>query len=339
MTLISCSLAFSGAPEVAQDMADAMGSSAAASQPAEEPVDAPEQPAPEEAAAEEAATRAVMGTEKVEGEGLLVAILDLKHGEADAGLASAIGQVITSEIAARDGYRALSRNELRQIIQNQAESTMLGCDTLECQADLAKLAAADRLVTGTLDTLEGAQVVTLSLIDPSGKPAAGEDEPSAPEVLQRSEVAWRGDPAELVRVVRPLLDRLLSGPDKSGLIGSLEVSTEAGATIFVDGQDRGSAPLDGPITGLSSGPHFVEIQKDGFGAASKHVVVQTGETEIVRISLEAEPYYTQWWFWTAVGGGAAVAVAGGTAIAIAALSGDTTVSVKVPLPAAVGGAQ
>jgi hypothetical protein len=276
------------------------------------------------AAAEAAAATALAGDVEKKGPERLVAVLDLKHAEESAPVANALAQVITSDVGARDDLKAISRNEIMSILAHQAEASMMGCEELSCMADIAKLVAADLLVTGTIDKVDdGALVVTLSLIDPS-----------EPKVLERTESAWRGDPAEIVLVARPMIDRLLAGPDKTGLIGGLEIFTEDGAVVAIDGEERGTAPLEGPITGLSSGVHVITLEKEGFVPARRDVVVETGQTAISRVSMEAEPYYTQWWFWTAVGGGAAVAIAGGTAIAIAAVQGDTTVNIK--LPAATG---
>ena len=138
-------------------------------------------------------------------------------------------------------------------------------------ADIAKLVAADLLISGTVGKVDdGALVVTLSLIDPAG-----------PTVVERSETAWRGDPAEIVLVARPMIDRLLAGPDKSALIGNLEVFTEAGAVIAIDGEERGSAPLESPITGLSSGVHVVTIEKEGFVPERRDVVVESVARDIL----------------------------------------------------------
>lgn len=262
----------------------------------------------------------------------IVAVLDLKtEGDVQA-LANALATVMATDISARDGLRAVSRNELKSLLAHNADASLLGCDSANCASDIAKLVDAQLVVSGTLGQVPVAEagggrplVLTLSLIEPSG-----------PAIVARADVTWRGAPEEIVGAVRPLLDRLFDGPAAAQYTGGLELFAPAGATVVVDGKEVGTAPLSAPVKDLGIGVHVVQVSAPGYVPAKKDVIVSRNETTIVRVLLEEEPYYTQWWFWTAVGGGTAVAVAGGTALALVALSQETPPSrvvVKAPLPA------
>jgi hypothetical protein len=70
--------------------------------------------------------------------------------------------------------------------------------------------------------------------------------------------------------------------------GSLRVlSSEADVEIFVDGEDKGRAPLSVPS--LKPGEHIVEGRKTKFKPLQQTVHVATGENAIVQLKLELAP--------------------------------------------------
>lgn len=259
----------------------------------------------------------------------LVAVLDLQHAPEDDALANALVTIVTSEVSARSELRAVSRSELQAVVNHQAEQALLGCDSVKCAADIATLVEADLVITGSVEKVGAAYVVALTLIDPT-----------VPEVKERVEATWRSNPEEIVLLVRPYVDRLFGGANAASYVGALDVLAPDGAQLFVDGKDVGIAPLGHPITDLSIGVHTLEVAQPGFVTDTRDLVITRGDTTVTRVELMEEPLLSQWWFWTAVGGGAAVAVAAGATVgtvAIIALSAPpaTTVSVKSPLPSTV----
>jgi len=93
--------------------------------------------------------------------------------------------------------------------------------------------------------------------------------------------------------------------DTSGVV--LVRSPNAGAAVKIDGQAAGNVPLE---LRLGPGSHEVIVSKEGYLPSKANVVVVTGETKSVDISLARKPsILTRWWFWTAIG----VVAAGGTA--------------------------
>ena len=235
----------------------------------------------------------------------LVAVLDLRHESRDEALANALAAVITSEVANREGLRALSRNELSAVLNHQAEQALLGCDSVKCAADIARLVEADRVISGGIERAGDALVLTLTLIDPT-----------VPEVKNRTEAVWRSSPEEMVLVIKPYIERLLGGEAAKTYTGSLEVLAPDGSTVHVNSKAQGNAPLKSAVTDLGIGIHTVEVTQDGYYSALRDVVVSRGETTLIRIELEAQPIWTQWWFWSAVGGAAVTATAAGTVLGL-----------------------
>ena len=85
-------------------------------------------------------------------EPLTVAVLDLKAGPGTEGIAKALTTLVTAEVGAQRGYRAVSRNELRAILSHQADQRLLGCEEAQCLADIGKLAQARRVIAGSIET-------------------------------------------------------------------------------------------------------------------------------------------------------------------------------------------
>jgi hypothetical protein len=273
--------------------------------PAPAPAPAPT-PAPAPAPEPEPDVAAAVITAIAPASDRIVAVLDFKPGLGAEGTAEALTTVVTAEVGARAGLKAISRNEIKAIVANQANAALLGCETPACAADLAKLANADLVIAGTVERLGAAHVLSMTLIDPS-----------VPAVLDRQEVAWRGAPDKMVGLARPYVDRLFAEGKAASYEGALEVFAPDGALVVVDGKELGRAPLAAPVRGLASGVHTIDVARDGFDSHHGEVIVARNETTIARVELVEQPFYTQWWFWGATGG--AVLVAGGVVAGITTL--------------------
>jgi hypothetical protein len=69
-----------------------------------------------------------------------------------------------------------------------------------------------------------------------------------------------------------------------GFVGTVEVrGAEAGATVIVDGRNRGTAPV--PPIRLSVGTHVVRVYKEGFEAFETRIDVPAGAAEVVDAKL------------------------------------------------------
>ncbi len=229
----------------------------------------------------------------------LVAVLDLKPSEGATAQASALTAMLTAEISAQKGFRAVSRNELQALLTHQATAQLVGCDEPRCAADVAHLANADFVVTGAVEKLEGATVVSLTLMN-----AGGDDGAS---ITGRQKAAWRGDDTELLLVMRPLVQRLFDSSNAHTHIGNVEVFVPEGAMLVLDDKEVGTAPVSA-LRDLSTGVHQLKLLKDGYSPETVDLVVSRNETTIVRVDMEPIPLTDQPWFWAAAGG---AAVAGG----------------------------
>jgi PEGA domain len=235
----------------------------------------------------------------------LVAVAEVRADRQLLSSARALTTVLAAEIAAARGYRAVAPNELRALLAHQADASLLGCDSVNCLANVAKLADAELLATGTLESVDGALVLSLSLIEPSG-----------PTVQARQEAVWRGSADDMLALVRPLVQRMLAGADGQAHQGALEVTAPAGALVVVDGREVGRAPLTAPLAALPTGAHTVRVELDGHLPYQDDVVVAHNETTVARAILEEIPLAQRPWFWVAAGG--AALVAGGAAAGITA---------------------
>lgn len=251
----------------------------------------------------------------------LVAVLDLKAEENARSKANALGTILTAEVSATTGYKAVSKNELASIIAHQANAQLTGCEDPRCMASIAHLANADMVISGNVEVLEGATVVGFTLVDVS-------DVENGPQVAARQKVSWRGSDDELLLVVRPMVQRLLDARNAHTHVGHAELFVPEGAEIIVDDKSLGTAPMQA-IRDLPTGVHSVKILKDGYSPEQIDLVVARNETTIVRADLEAIPLTDQPWFWAAAGG--VVLLAGGTATGI----GIYALSNQQPPPARV----
>ncbi|HEY8429213.1 MAG TPA: serine/threonine-protein kinase, partial [Sandaracinaceae bacterium] len=111
---------------------------------------------------------------------------------------------------------------------------------------------------------------------------------------------------------------VLFGPDPTGTISVRVLPAEAEARVFVDGVQRGRAPL--LLEHVPEGTHEIEIRAEGFRSATRTVPVSEGSTAMLEILLERDP--------SAVAGPPALALAPAQAAA------PTGVPVAAPVPPA-----
>ena len=255
---------------------------------------------------------------KVGGDVLLGLMEVVVTGETlDPMFAQSLSAVLAAELAtlSRNRYRVISRNELQNMLVQKVEAQQLGCVEPSCLADIGRLAAADFMVTSSVGKVGEEWVLAIELIDVG-----------AGHVLRRQTVTWKGEPAGLVEVCRPLVVRLIEGSAAAAYNGGLQIlANEEGAIVHINDKEAGVTPID-LYPDLAIGRHRVSITKDGFLGFTQDVVVHRNETTLLQAELVDEdslkPWYQKWWVWTA----ASAVVAGTVATAVMLSESETTVS-------------
>jgi hypothetical protein len=235
----------------------------------------------------------------------VVAVLELTASKGAEAKATAVAAMLTAEVAALPGWRALSRNELRSILSHASDAQLAGCADVTCSGDVGRLLSAQRVLTGEVTQLEGAVALSLTLVDTSDGEA---------RIAARQEAVWRGPDDELLLLARPLVHRLFDAEHASQHVGSIEVFTVDGAAVFVDGKEVGTAPFATPLRDIATGVHTVRAVKSGYRPLDLDIVVARNEATLARVELVEESLFDQPWFWAAAGG--VVLVAGGAAAGI-----------------------
>lgn len=192
-----------------------------------------------------------------------------------------------------------------------------------CTGDVSCLAKAGsalgvaRIISGNVGGLGDSYVVNLKLVDVS----------KAQEV-RRVQETISGSPDQLIEAIRVAAYGLVA-PER--LRGALAVLANVpGAEVYLDGRLLGRTPL--PVQrDLPVGSHRLRVTKAGFTDALQLVQVRFQKTAQVVFTLSVPegadrpssmprelrrpmPWYTRWWFWTAVG---VVAAGAGAALGYA----------------------
>ncbi len=171
--------------------------------------------------------------------------------------------------------------------------------------------------------------------------------------------------AELVEPLAQMSAQLASAMPSPppGIATLLVTTTHDGGRVSVDGEDIGESPV-GPIE-IADGPHQILVRLAGFGAYHTETQVRPGQRARVDATLtsltatddgetagQPNPFAPtggrdggdeltgQWWFWAAVGGGAAVLLGVLIGVGVAASSGGQPAPMTpggIPLPPITGG--
>lgn len=306
-----------------------------AARPVSSPVEEKELPAQGTVAAAEAngrPTGADMGSSKppavapsqVPVVAIQLAVMDvvLDDPEISRVVGESLSSVLAAEIQLRGGDRfsVITRNELKSLLQQQAQAQLLGCSEAQCAMDIGKLAAAEQIVTASIGKIGQGWLFTLQRVDTGSG-----------QVISRQSVTWHSAASGLVELCRPYVARLLVGSAAEDYSGQFELlANEADAEVHINDALVGKTPLK--IVGdLAIGAHRVSISKTGFLPYSMDIVVNRDERTLLQANLIDEsalqPWYRKWWVWT----GAVALVGGAVTTAILLRDDRTTLDVQVGL--------
>jgi hypothetical protein len=173
-----------------------------------------------------------------------------------------------------------------------------------CLSRIGALLEVDEILLVGISKL-GDVVLALQRIDVEGQKVAGQ----LSEMLPPSEEL---DDNKLGGWLKQLFP-----PEVFKRYGYIVVTANVeGATVALNGQERGETPLEGKIKVLAPRTYRVELSKPGFTPFNARIDVPPDATVEVRAEMSPEsgpvPWYKRWYLWAIVGGlaiGAAVGVA------------------------------
>lgn len=236
-----------------------------------------------------------------------IALLDIAlEGDVDPAIGTQLTSRYSELIAKLPDVVVISPDDVRALLQNEANKQLAGCTEDSCLAEVAGALGADVVVTGRVGRIGDGFAVSLTAVDAKKVRSLG-----------RANETWRGDSIALLELAGPMVDRVfLTGGEE--LTGALEVSGAIdGSRILLDDQVRGTAPA-GQMAGIPIGAHRLQVVADGRVPYERSVIVRRGQLTSVAVqqpTAEATPFYATWWFWTAaavatIGAGGAVAGVG-----------------------------
>ena len=233
-----------------------------------------------------------------------VMLPDLEVTPRFADARAALGQVVAGEAARVEGYELLSADEVRAVLDQEANKQLLGCDETSCLAELAEALDAELVISGRIgETPDGATLVALTLINAR-----------AIVVVNRVSVQWRGSHDQLADVVKTSTQRLLLEPKQRPPGGLRITGAPEQARVFVDGIDRSSGFVAGRIAPIEIGVHDVSIEAADKLPTTISFVVQSDADSVVDGTLENVPVPAVWLWVGGVGAVVAGAVATGALV-------------------------
>ncbi|MCC6751899.1 MAG: PEGA domain-containing protein [Deltaproteobacteria bacterium] len=172
-----------------------------------------------------------------------------------------------------------------------------------CLVEVGRLLGVEQVISGNVGGLAERFVLNVKLVDVASQ-----------KEVRRIQEAMSGEPDQLIEAVRVAAYGLVA-PEK--LLGALTVLANVpGAQVHLDGRLLGVTPLS-TQHGLKVGSATLRLSKDGYTDAIQTVQVRFQKTAQVVVTLEQPrlgpkrrssrprvrpvPWYTRWWFWTAVG--------------------------------------
>lgn len=254
--------------------------------------------------------------------------------QVDGGADPVIGKQLTARIAEtigkRGGYGVIAPDDIRAMLEQEAQKQLLGCSDDGCLAEIAGALGVDALVSGRVSKLEAGFAISLSLVDPRASRALG-----------HVNETWRGESITLLELVPPMIDKLFAERG-AVLTGTIEVEGALeGSRILIDDQIRGTAPA-GQMAAVPIGARKVQVIGEDQQPFERWVVVKTDELTTVAVRQEAvasSAFYQTWWFWTAAAAGVAGAAVGAAVLLgrESAAPGETGVNVAVNADSVFGG--
>ncbi len=211
-----------------------------------------------------------------------LAVMQLRSTPDVTSLASAVGGVVANELQRLGVFEVSSADQVAALLSLERQRAMMGvAEDGSAVSKMGETLKAQYLVTGEVMRLKGKDggslfSVQLVLLDAkAGKRVSSE----LLNVKSEGEVVSAVGPATV-----KLCSKVLAGRTGTLYVGS----SEAAASVKVDGVLRGTTPMQGRLE-LPAGPHLVSLEKDGFVAYQKEVRVKPGEHSDEQATMVPSP--------------------------------------------------
>lgn len=224
-----------------------------------------------------------------------VLVLDIAGDAITAEESGILRDTIASELAKRRKYSVLTSEDVRRVLDVEAQRQAAGCDgESSCLAEIGAALGADRVVYGNVARLGEQLVVSLSVVDPQDARAFGRDTFQVRDVAEAAR--------ELPEVAVRLFGKRSNGRDSDGdadgdgdgapvvtitggvitALGAVGVAGIGGTTLYLLGavQDPDSSP-DTKAFALEHGDNFLLATLISGG-----VLVVGGTVALVGVFLE-----------------------------------------------------
>ena len=211
---------------------------------------------------------------------LVVSILDFKGEDVGEKILKASYQRLETSLIQSNRFTVVDKKERDEVLKEQKFQQSGLCDD-ECIVDLGKNLGAEYLVIGELIELPGLYQIDIKILSvetgETTKKVTSEIEGGMKDLLNGIEEASR----EIVR-------QIASGGDSNPVVqqagitlaekkysGVFIESNPKGATVMVDGEDRGFTPIQ--IEKVEVGTRSLMLIKPGYETLSKGIIVTEGE--------------------------------------------------------------
>ncbi|MCC6806178.1 MAG: PEGA domain-containing protein [Deltaproteobacteria bacterium] len=264
----------------------------AKNEPVETPIPVKEEPKPEPAkpapppppppkidpAATNAGAERVKRAAKADNK-TKIAVLDLKGSDSvPKELRESVGAVIPESLDGLGPFKAISKQDIEQMLALEAMKESVGCSDVACLAEIGGALGADFMVTGSLIRVDQTYMLQLQLLN---------IRTSRPE--SRITREYSGGPQGLFEEAR-VASKMLVRDLLEARSGTLELKvSEESATVRVDGSIIGTSPLK-PVA-LAGGLHTLTVEREGFVRHSQDISVSENQTTKADVMLNPSPEF------------------------------------------------
>lgn len=250
-----------------------------------------------------------------------VAIFNLQVSGQGDDVEKSLMATLTQAVASVEGYQVISRDEIANMLDAEAQKQMLGCDDSGCLAEIAGALDVDLLITGSVTPLDKAIVLNLQLINQRYA-----------NVMNRVSLTWDGPTKHLPQVMCSAAQLLiLEAKNRPPVQMSLR-HAPANTLVFIDAKQAGVTDTKGllVVDNIAVGVHKLVLRHQGFAERSLSFASCSGHNISMDASMRKTPFYANGWFWAGAGTLGIISIVGGIAL-VAIATAKNTGNVRVTL--------